>query len=213
MAVSLSLRGATGGTDLHLGDTALPFGTLALVGYAVEVYGTGAMPVGTLTQVGYAAAVTQVWGGISPYGALALVGYTALVQAEIQSQNIETVTGSLGITGYAVEFSTLPRFAPVGILAGYSSDGTNITFPISSLPGLSVAEANTTTGDWRDLFQALCLLNHEWFTAIQASRRPQTVSSFMLENWRHHSTTFGYTMRRTITVDFIVENVPPNIFE
>lgn len=41
-------------------------------------------------------------------------------------------------------------------IASYSSDGTNITIPIASIPLLSSAEAHTTTGDIRKFLLALC---------------------------------------------------------
>lgn len=39
--------------------------------------------------------------------------------------------------------------APTSIWPSYTSDGTNITIPIAALDGLTAAQANATTGDWR----------------------------------------------------------------
>lgn len=52
--------------------------------------------------------------------------------------------------------------APTELWSGYSSDGTDITIPIAALPGLTVGQAHTTTGDWRAIMQAIetTVFNH-----------------------------------------------------
>ena len=44
---------------------------------------------------------------------------------------------------------------PSDFLAGYASDGTNITIPIASLNGLTADEANDTTGDGAEVCKAI----------------------------------------------------------
>lgn len=46
--------------------------------------------------------------------------------------------------------------APTSLFDSYSSNGTNITIPIASLPTLSAGEAHTSTGDKRVVARALC---------------------------------------------------------
>lgn len=38
---------------------------------------------------------------------------------------------------------------PTDFFTGYTSDGTSITIPLTALPGLTAAEADTATGDGR----------------------------------------------------------------
>lgn len=44
---------------------------------------------------------------------------------------------------------------PTDTFPGYSSDGTNITIPLAALPGLTSAEAHTSTGDARKIVKAI----------------------------------------------------------
>lgn len=48
--------------------------------------------------------------------------------------------------------------APSSLFASWSEDGTDITVPIASITDLTAAEADGTTGDWRDVM--LRILDH-----------------------------------------------------
>lgn len=48
--------------------------------------------------------------------------------------------------------------APSSLFASWSENGTNITVPIASIDDLTAAEADGTTGDWRDVM--LRILDH-----------------------------------------------------
>lgn len=62
--------------------------------------------------------------------------------------------------------------APASWIASWSEDGTDVTFPIASLPELTAAEADGTTGDIRKVMFAL--LEHLWteWAALPAEDRP-----------------------------------------
>ena len=62
--------------------------------------------------------------------------------------------------------------APTALFAGYSSDGTNITIPLANIPGLTAAEADATTVDWRSIFLSMCntVLTH--YDALALADRP-----------------------------------------
>jgi hypothetical protein len=109
--------------------------------------------------------------------------------------------------------SSFSEFAPVKLFAGYSFDGTALTFLLSNLPTLSISEADETTGDLRKLFQALCILVHEKLESYPFAERPQTLSSFMLEDWNRKNATFGRHMKRSFTVQFITTSPPANVVE
>lgn len=67
--------------------------------------------------------------------------------------------------------------APTEVWAGYSSDGVNITIPIANLTGLTVAEANATTGDWREIMLAFISTVHTHYVGLADADKPQAFSS------------------------------------
>lgn len=59
-------------------------------------------------------------------------------------------------------------------IPNFSSDGTNITIPIASIPNLTAAEAHTTTGDIRKLLYHLEeFLNSQWVAEGAAGQPAQ----------------------------------------
>lgn len=63
--------------------------------------------------------------------------------------------------------------APTSLFgASYVSDDTNITIPIADLPGLLVADADETTGDWRALAIAFCQLFYAHYYSLDTADRP-----------------------------------------
>jgi hypothetical protein len=60
----------------------------------------------------------------------------------------------------------MPGVAPTVLFPNYTSDGTNISIPISSLPGLSAAEAHPTTGDGREVLRILIETAYQQFKAL-----------------------------------------------
>jgi hypothetical protein len=61
---------------------------------------------------------------------------------------------------------------PTDILPNYSSDGTNITIPLTDLAGLATAEANATTGDGRKVAFELVKTIHENLQALADEDKP-----------------------------------------
>ena len=49
----------------------------------------------------------------------------------------------------------MAKVAPTVFFPGYASDGTNITIPIASLPGLTADEAAADTGDGTEVYRAI----------------------------------------------------------
>ena len=61
--------------------------------------------------------------------------------------------------------------APSNWLASWSEDGTNITLPIASIPGLTAVEADGASGDIRNtLYPLLETLYAKWLTVAEADR-------------------------------------------
>lgn len=69
------------------------------------------------------------------------------------------------------------NYAPTSIWPSYSSDGTNITIPIAQLPGLSAAEADAVTGDWREVMQTMVRTLNNYLEQIALSARTRTVTA------------------------------------
>ena len=60
---------------------------------------------------------------------------------------------------------------PDAWISGLTEDGTDVTFPIASVPELVAAEADTITGDIRKLMFAICdQLSDEWYALASADR-------------------------------------------
>lgn len=63
--------------------------------------------------------------------------------------------------------------APSAWIASWAEDATNVTFPLASLSAtLTAAEADGTTGDWRDCLWSL--LEHSWayYQGLATADRP-----------------------------------------
>ena len=66
------------------------------------------------------------------------------------------------------------QISPIGIFTGYTFDTvTNeIRIPIASLPGLSVAEADATTGNGMEVIRQIVDRTHATLTALAPASRP-----------------------------------------
>lgn len=100
-----------------------------------------------------------------------------IASINFRSTDDETDFTALGSSSTAL--FTLPTYhpAPGDMCAGYSSDGTYITFPISLFKTLSVAEADPVTGDLREIARNMlwCMTDHYNTLSITATSQPETV--------------------------------------
>jgi len=66
------------------------------------------------------------------------------------------------------------QISPIGIFTGYTFDtvANEIRIPIASLPGLSVAEANATTGNGMEVIRQIVDRTHATLTALAPASRP-----------------------------------------
>jgi hypothetical protein len=98
-------------------------------------------------------------------------------------------------------------FPPFLVWPGYSSDGTNITIPIADLPGLSAAEADATTGDWREILQAILRSSWQHEDPIQDwFSKPNTYTLFTKDFYR---TTIDSYFQVKFLTDMGAPNVAP----
>lgn len=61
---------------------------------------------------------------------------------------------------------------PTDVIASWSEDGANVTFPIASLPELTAAEADAVTGDSRKILYALLAQFEAWYSALDTADKP-----------------------------------------
>jgi hypothetical protein len=61
---------------------------------------------------------------------------------------------------------------PTDLFSGYTSDGTDITIPIASLPALTTGEANATTGDGREVLRAIIVQAKTALDALATADKP-----------------------------------------
>jgi len=112
--------------------------------------------------------------------------------AEYNFGAVVAATISVVVT-FPSEYGT--ELSPGYVIEGYSSDGTNIIIPIASLVGLTAAEADAITGDWREILQAILLKAVEHHRTYRWSLQPRTYNPFGMNllNSRTFDRHFGIT--------------------
>lgn len=98
----------------------------------------------------------------------------------------------LGVGDSTIGESLGDAFSPNRVLPGYISNSNSIIIPIAVLPGLSVEEANSVSGNWIDIFQAICIANHNWLDIYPPIDAPATVDSWNNRNMNAKSSKFQY---------------------
>ena len=66
--------------------------------------------------------------------------------------------------------------APTALIAGWSEDGTDVTFPLASVPGLTAANSDAVTGDWRDILLFLVEQAFNHYNGLATADRPTKVT-------------------------------------
>lgn len=101
--------------------------------------------------------------------------------------------------------------APTELFAGYSSDGTNITIPIASISGLTAAEADTTTGDWRSIFLSLCATAFTHYDGLADEDRPTALIASPPTQYPVTSGDLEGTFRQTYSFVFYNTFAMPDV--
>lgn len=128
------------------------------------------------------------------------IGYGAIVDQDVTENNNTLAVGRVldedGISGVG-EWTFW--FAPTKIWPGFTSDGTSVSIPIAELGGqLTAAEADTATGDWREVLMALLLSVNAYHKAMPVKNRPRTFQSNELVDWNYQHRQLGRVIRREI---------------
>jgi hypothetical protein len=98
--------------------------------------------------------------------------------------------------------------APTEVIASWSEDGTNVTFPIASLPELTAAEADATTGDNRKVLHAFMERFFAWYNGLATADKPTQLSVSRSSSPPNQTT--GY-ITRTFTVRMTLDPGPLEI--
>lgn len=203
MAVDLYLSGASGSTDLYLGGSTAgittTLGTVTFTGFGVELKSTILFNPDAPGQVlfsGLPGNFTEIWREYPPSAQIIFTGFPIEIEQVSVPVYIETTCGIAEFSGYAGTITQTLNFSPGSVIPGYSCDGTNIIIPISSLPGLSVEEAST---DWREFFQAICLMDALWYEIFGVYYSPTTYRSWRNNNLNHKSEIYQYGVGELVT--------------
>ena len=62
--------------------------------------------------------------------------------------------------------------APTAVWPGYTSNGTRITIPLADIDGLTAAQADADTGDWRAIVVAICEQLWAYQEALEEADKP-----------------------------------------
>ena len=65
--------------------------------------------------------------------------------------------------------------APTALWPSYTYANDALVIPLAALDGLSAAEANATTGDWRAIMQALQVTLYNHYNELPALDKPESM--------------------------------------
>ena len=94
---------------------------------------------------------------------------------------------------------------PTNLIAGWSEDGTNVTFPLASVPELTAAEADAATGDSRKIVYALLERFAAWYSALPTADKP---GRLVINRGNAFESSPGL-FTRTFSFQFILDSTDP----
>jgi hypothetical protein len=221
MSNNLNLDSVAGSNNLDLTLTLFDLD----VALGVAEFGASIPTVSSTPLLGYietSLGLSEAVGTIPTIAYTALPGYieTSLGLTEVDAKvpafaysallgRIDTRLGVAEYIGWPITPTDSSRHLAPGLVFGieYSSDGTNITFPIANLIGLTAAEADSVTGDLREILQAIFLKSTEYYISDTWSVRLRTVDFFGMNLL--NSRTFDRHFAITFYVDMGDPNVAP----
>ena len=101
--------------------------------------------------------------------------------------------------------------APTSLWPSYTSDGTNITIPIAALDGLTAAEADTTTGDWRSIMLSVSSTAYRHYSELATANKPTMFTALMPTVTPISSGTLAGTFKTTYSFIFNNEYCTPDV--
>lgn len=101
--------------------------------------------------------------------------------------------------------------SPTTLWPSYSSDGTNITIPIAALDGLTAAEADAVTGDWRSIVLAFCATAYRYYSELATADRPTAFVASPPTQYPVTSGDLAGTFKATYSFEFYNVYCTPNV--
>jgi hypothetical protein len=95
---------------------------------------------------------------------------------------------------------------PADWVASWSEDGTDVTFPIASVPELSAEDADAVSGDPRNIWFALCDHTYDWYSGLADADKPSKMSMTRTSSMQTDG-SLRYTYTTTIYTDILTQEV------
>jgi len=89
--------------------------------------------------------------------------------------------------------------APSSLFASWSEDGTDITVPIASIDDLTAADADGTTGDWREVVFRIVDHTYAYIQGLASADKPAKIT---ISRRRGES---GGSIRRRYIIDVLTD--------
>lgn len=101
--------------------------------------------------------------------------------------------------------------SPTAMWSGFAFDGTDLKIPLADLPGLSAADANATTGDYRAVLLAFISLAYAYYTALADADKPKAFLVRVPAVTPVTSGDLAGTFKTTYELDFYNSYCTPDI--
>lgn len=95
--------------------------------------------------------------------------------------------------------------SPYWLWPGASSDGTNLTFAIADLYGVTSAEADATTGSWPEVVQGILLTAKQYLDEMPYLEQPKAMRFYVREDWNYEHPDLGRVLKRKIRSEFVTD--------
>lgn len=94
--------------------------------------------------------------------------------------------------------------SPSALFPSYASDGTTISIDIADLYGLTSAEANASSGDWREIALAFCATLFIHMNELAEEDAPQAVDYSVPTQAAINTGDFAGNYWQTFTFKFVI---------
>lgn len=101
--------------------------------------------------------------------------------------------------------------APTALFSSYASDGTTISIDIADFDGLTAAEANATTGDWRQIVLAFMSTLYTHYASLATADKPVALVTPAPSQFPVSSGDLAGTFKTTYSVVFYNSYTSANV--
>jgi len=219
MATDLYISGAASSSNLYIGtlDPGASYfedavGTVLVTGYPVSMTGAAEstyleVVAGVVTVVVIPADLAQSWRELAPPGFVVASGAPASFQHVRVEVQLEATPGGVSVTGLVADVKNIKTQLPRYLFPGYDFDGTTLSIPIADLLGVTAAEADAVTGDWREVLQAILLRAVEYHRSFTWSEQLRTYNAFVMNQLNNS------TYNRYFSITFYTHQCGANVVQ